>query len=346
VRRTILACAVSALLGAAVHRLASQYEKPERPGGPYSANLVDRLGAPLSARQGQLKLAFDPWTTYRILPRQTLPYLTIDADGFRVADPQPAGDRQTIVVLGGSAAFGQGLASDAETFAARLAQMRSTLHFVNAATVGFASGQELAQMVHYADRLRPSLYVVFDGWNDLRAQSDGAAAYGLGYNWEMAQQIEEQLRKAVHAAAAGHEAFRPSPDQVAAAYIENLDRMQAFARARGTEILFVFQPHLSAALDTQGRFADWRKKWYATAPRFDLEYDAVVAQAVRACTEHGWTHLDMSRALPSADFFIDPVHPNAAGHARIAEILAPIFSEASPTAGAARGGEPTPAPRG
>ena len=56
----------------------------------------------------------------------------------------------------------------------------------------------------------------------------------------------------------------------------------------------------------------------------------MIAQAVRACQERGFGHLDMSRALPSAELFIDPVHPNAAGHARIAELLAPIFGPAPP----------------
>jgi len=335
VPRLVVACLVSALLGAAAHRYATTRfsgstpqaggdEEPQGPVGPYSANLVDRLGAPLSRRQGHIKLALDPWTTYRNLPSQTLPYLTIDAHGYRMADPKPAGDRKTIVILGGSAAFGQGLASDAETFAAQLAQKAPTFHVVNAAAIGFVSGQELAEMIHYADRLRPALYVVFDGWNETHAQSDGAAAYGLGYNWQMVRQIEDQLRKAVQGEAAKHEPFHPSSTQIADAYIDNLERMQAFASARGAEVLFVFQPHLSAALDGGGRFTEWRRKWNPAG--FDAEYSEMIARAVRASTERAWNHLDMSGALPSADFFIDPVHPNAAGHARIADLLAPIFA--------------------
>jgi lysophospholipase L1-like esterase len=323
VRRTVLACLVSALAGAAIHRYAGGYERPPAPGGPYSGYLVDRLGQPLSRRHGDIKLVLDPWTTYRNLPGQKLPYLTIDANGYRVADPMPAGGRKTVVILGGSAAFGQGLASDAETFAAQLARGRPALHVVNAAAVGFLSGQELAEMVHYADRRQPALYVVFDGWNEVHAQSDGVAGYALGYNWQMLGQIEEQLRKAVDGKAAKPAPFRPSPHEVAAAYIENLDRMHTFARGRGAEILFVFQPHLSAALDRGGRFAAWRKKWYWEA--FDADIHTVVTRAVAACHERGWTCLDMSNALPGAELFIDPVHPNAAGHARIAELLTPIF---------------------
>jgi hypothetical protein len=33
--------------------------------------------------------------------------------------------------------------------------------------MGFLSGQEVAQMVHYLDEFNPSLYIVFDGWNDI-----------------------------------------------------------------------------------------------------------------------------------------------------------------------------------
>jgi len=331
-----MACLASALLGAGAYRYLGTRlggraplvveEAPAGPVGPYSGNLVDRLGGTLSRRQGHIKFALDPWTTYRNLPNQKLPYLTIDANGYRVADPSPVGGRKTIVILGGSAAFGQGLASDAETFAAQLAQKAPAFHVVNAAAVGFVSGQELAEMVHYADRLRPALYVVFDGWNERHAQSDGAAGYGLGYNWQMVQQIEDQLRKAVHGEAAKREPFHPSPTEVADAYVANLERMQAFATGRGAEVLFVFQPHLSAALDREGRFTEWRKKWNPAG--FDAEYSDMIARAVRAATERAWNHLDMSGALPSPDLFIDPVHPNAAGHARIAELLAPIFAGA------------------
>jgi lysophospholipase L1-like esterase len=325
VSRIVAACLVSALVGAALYRsaeLVAALRESRGPAGPYSANLVDRLGAPLTRRQGQMKFVLDPWTTYRTRPNQRLPYLTIDADGYRVTGSTAGREGRTAVILGASAAFGYGLSSDEETFPAQLARRRPALHVVNAATVGFLSGQELAEMVHYADRRRPALYVVFDGWNEVHAPSAGAPGYGLGYNWQMLQQVEEQLHKAIGTKPAAG-TFRPEIQAIAQTYVDNLDRMQAFARARGAEILFVFQPHLSVKLDTAGRFAEWRRQWY-TGP-FDAEYEQVVAHAVRACNERGWSCLDMSNALPSADLFIDPVHPNPAGHARIAELLAPIF---------------------
>ena len=342
-RRTIAACLASALFGALAYRgaeIVSAWREARGPVGPYSANLVDRRGAPLAHRQGHMKFVLDPWTTYRNLPNQKLPYLTIDANGYRVVGAEPAGDRTKAVILGGSAAFGYGLDSNDHTFAAQLARQVPSLHVVNAATVGFLSGQELAEMVHYADGLRPALYVVFDGWNDVHAPAAGSPGYGLGYNWQMLQQIEDQLRKAVRGRSGRPEPFRPSATSIAEAYVANLERMQAFAKARGAEILFVFQPHLSVMLDAGGRFAEWRRRWYTTP--FDADYQQVIAHAGRACEARGWSCLDMSNALPSADLFLDPVHPNAAGHARIAELLAPILGGAAApefVPGAARSGQ-------
>jgi len=134
------------------------------PEGEYKLALVDRGGRPLSDSRGGLQVRLDPFTSYRNQPNQHTGSFSTGAYGFRGGY---RGTPRPVVVLGGSAAFGQGLPADSDCFAAVLDGLLEQREVVNAAVVGYLAGQELALMVHRLDDFNPSAYVAFDGWNEL-----------------------------------------------------------------------------------------------------------------------------------------------------------------------------------
>ena len=73
-----------------------------------------------------------------------------------------------IVLVGGSSAFSTGVASDAQTFAVILEEEVGNGEVVNAAVIGFDSGQERVLLQTELLDLSPALVVALDGWNDLR----------------------------------------------------------------------------------------------------------------------------------------------------------------------------------
>lgn len=95
--------------------------RERRPTPHYTWGTYATDGRRLSARGGPLQLVLDPVVLYRNRPGQQGPWFTINSHGYRGPELRRAGSKTPrIVLLGGSAAFGTGLASDAETLAAAL----------------------------------------------------------------------------------------------------------------------------------------------------------------------------------------------------------------------------------
>lgn len=332
---TLLSAAAAYFLYARFISLDAEPRAPVADEG-YELTLVDRWGRPLSEKPGVLKLVIDPFTLYRNYPGQQTRNFTINERGWRGAVTSDAGAPRA-VVLGGSVAFGQGLASDEETFASQLNQMSSDRQFINAAVVGFLSGQELAEMVHYADAVRPNLYVVLDGWNDAYVQSfPGAGADEFGYNWHVFDELEERLHR--HATDGlsprsrdRSERERPQwkdpalQEKITGTYFENLRRMVSFAAARGAALLVVFQPQLSDKqhlTDAEAPILEsWRTTYSATHAELARRYQHLVDRARVYCAEQGIAYLDLTPAFRGdlRTLFADAIHPNKAGHRLIAE---------------------------
>lgn len=93
--------------------------------------------------------------------------VSIDINGFRGAGPDKKGEKELAFILGGSAAFGHGTSSDQATISGHLNKLQSEYHFVNAGVPSWNSTQEFyrlsLELVHY----RPSLIIVYDGFNDV-----------------------------------------------------------------------------------------------------------------------------------------------------------------------------------
>jgi lysophospholipase L1-like esterase len=323
------------------------WEKPE-PYYPWSLNTSD--GEPVS-RWGYLQLALHPFALYFNLPDQQARFYSTDARGLRrngaERRPDPAA---RIVVVGGSAAFGTGLPSDADTFPARLEALLEGSDVRNAAVIGHLSGQELTYLVTELVDLRPDLVIALDGWNDLVDQSVGrrrtAHTAGVSNSFFL---IEDRLRllyrlesgawpsRALHAiplvfknlarlarsargeleapaepAAAdpGARGIGREPGALAAVYAGNVAKMRTVAEAFGGRFLCVLQ-------------ADREALRAGAAPGAALRYARFRAEARRRLDEAGVAHLDLNELRDAFDpgMFMDRVHLDARGNRALAEVV-------------------------
>ena len=155
---------------------------------PYSLCFYTHNGQRISTAEGPLKLAISPFTLYKNLPNQKTETFTINSLGFRgpEVDPVP-GPKPRAMMVGGSAVFGLGAHSDAETLVACLQRRDDGTEWINAGVCGFLAGQELAYTVTELIDLQPSLVVAYDGWNDFFEA--WFHKYALGH-----QKTREELR--------------------------------------------------------------------------------------------------------------------------------------------------------
>jgi lysophospholipase L1-like esterase len=333
-----------AVLYAAQARLRTSIDRTPTPftEGPYTFALYDLQGRPLTTRAAPLKLVLDPFSFYRNLPRQHTDHFTIDARGFRLGAPTHP-DRPKAVVLGGSTAFGWGLDRDEDTFAARLDRVRPEWEWSNAGVIGFLSGNELATMVHYGDGLAPRLYVAFDGWNDYFGQLITSPAIDFGANAVTLFQVNDRLwqlaqREGVQGAAGATPTLEPAARRlrIEAAYVSNVDRMWAFARARGAQLLVVGQPHITGKRplsDEEGhRLKSWNDFLRQMPGGWKNEEYAEFLDHVRAhCAKAGIPFLDLhndGRLMQRPEtLFIDSCHLNGRGHELVAERIGERLAE-------------------
>jgi len=139
--------------------------KPQEPQG---IEFTTSRGEAITLKKGRIRMGMSPFMVYRILPNQRTANFSIDSNGFRgpSVDLSVRKDKR-IFVIGGSAAFGLGAATDEVTFVGQLAQRHSSWQVVNAGVTGYLSGQELSHLVHKLIDYKPDVVVAFDGWNDL-----------------------------------------------------------------------------------------------------------------------------------------------------------------------------------
>lgn len=314
--------------------------------GQYSLTFVDTLGRRLSEKDGTLKLVLDPFSFYRNFPNQKTRRFTIDSHGYR-GGFSPDDPRPRVLILGGSTTFGFGLNSDEETVAARLQALEPRWQVVNAAVVGHLSGQELSELVHRGDDVRPAAVVVLDGWNDVYVSLFAAIHFpttGMptGQNWDVFHLVADRLR--LLTLAGTPEAAIPVPErpldelrrEVAETYQRNLKRMSDVAKSRGARFIAVFQPWLPsrARPANPGEEAALRS-WKEMGSRGDPAiYDRFVAEACAFCNREGIPFVDLHGSDqfrdPKGSLFIDAIHPNAEGHARMAEALRPLLAALLP----------------
>lgn len=347
-----------ALAAAGVGWRFVQAQAPTRPTGDYALCLVDGAGRPLTELQGTLRLTLDPFTVYRNAPNQRTESYWIDAHGFRggLGD----GTRPRVFLLGGSAAFGQDLPSDEDALPAKLSKEAADVEIVNAAVVGFLAGQELALMVHHLDRFGAAGYVALDGWNEIFDQYHfgGRPDPRLGFNnafFDVEQRLHERCaalagRPPQPRPPAAHDPERTF-DALLSDYLDNLERMHAFARARGARFLAAIQPEMGQKrlLTAEERRA--LDAWNHAYGYVDRDFSGVFARfaerTAQYCASRDIPCVVVGRSPELADsterLFLDPVHLSPAGSRVVARILAREMEQwrpLAPSAGTERAAAP------
>lgn len=325
--------AVSSVLATAITYLL--YQRLSRPvetayvdaANGYGLEFFARNGQRITARRGEVALVLDPFTFFANYPRQHTRHFTIDEQGLRggIRDL----DKPRVFVLGGSAAFGYGLDNDDETMTARLNGDVPSRTFVDAAVIGYLSGQEAVQMIMRVDRLRPAAYVVLDGWNDFADSLQKPPFLGVNaeFEWLADALVEHNVttddtgtaRRRFKGGAADDEPENARA-RVREVYLENLERMSTWARARNAWFEVLLQPLVNDREHATPDEAKWRVQAELSAG-----YRAFVESAVQFCELHDIRCCDVARQpefqSDGRPLFFDAIHPNAAGHEVLARIV-------------------------
>jgi lysophospholipase L1-like esterase len=305
---------------------------------PYGLQLVDDAGRALGTPHGPLKLVIDPFTVYRLQPNQKTKRLTVNHWGGRGAAEDD--DRSAVAFLGGSACFGQELASDDDVFTTHLKANRSTRWF-NFGCPGYCSGQELSFYIHRLRELAPEIVVSVSGWNDCFAAVQGAPLGDGMYGFNgMFFEIRDRLA-AFHC---GGSPNSPSPHDVsrdqsferaAKTYIDNMLDLERITKARGAGFVWAIQPELGAKSNRSQYENDiltvWEKHYRYSPKEFSRRYAELRRRSKAAALKHGVTFVDLNESdawkSKSDVLFADVVHPNADGHRAIAEAILPTLEK-------------------
>lgn len=302
----------------------ARYHDPE---GAYQLSFLDDRGNRVSSREGPLGLMLDPFTFFRNFPNQRTDRFSIDEHGFRGGirnETQPK-----VFILGSSTAFGYGLDSDDQTVAARLDRRLESLTCVNAAVVGYLSGQELGLMIHHLDRWRPAFYVAINGWNDFREHQVSRRQLGVNSEYFNFAKRLGQYRQTRDGASQTPWPF-PAPAEAASAeerlrdalsvYVANLEKMNAWARGRGARFLVVHQPTVQCK-----RSPTEAERRIGVEPGLASRYRSFIEEARSRCGKLGIESLDLHDDAAFRDspktLFLDPVHWSASGHEAAAAVL-------------------------
>ena len=125
-----------------------------------------------------------------LIPSQSLGSITINSLGFRGSEFSEITPSNTyrVFMVGGSTMFGAGATSDEYTIPGYLQQFLNendfgfNLEVINAGIQGADSNTEYNLMEQKLVMFYPDLIIVYDGWNDLRANNSPSK---LKENWEL-----------------------------------------------------------------------------------------------------------------------------------------------------------------
>lgn len=268
--------------------------------------------------------------------------------GKDVAIPKPKGERR-ILMLGDSTVFGV-LVSDAEVFSARLEHKLQSIdpqiHVLNGGAPGWSSYQAQRALETRLIAYAPDLVVIGTLWSDTQGaeQADSvrfsplfpilehSSAFVIGREWVRelrwghgAEEVRVGLRPPgsgpgpTNGPNAGNNGGNkrpiigvggaPTVRVSLAEYRENLKAIAAFSAAHGAASAFLVLP---CVRDPDGHgVGDFRDDYRAAMRETAAALGAPIADTPAAFA-----------GRPSSAMFSDEVHPTAAGHSLIADVLA------------------------
>ncbi|MDY6991295.1 MAG: SGNH/GDSL hydrolase family protein [Pseudomonadota bacterium] len=327
---------------------------PDEETSDYALSFYNSEGQKITERNGRLKLVTDPFTIYRHYPNQSSNSYSIDRYGFREGYINEHSN-QLAIVLGGSAAFGQGLTDDHQTFASEISRINPKYNLLNAAMVGFLSGQELSQMVHYLSDFKPSLYILFDGWNDIfvpftyvKDWPVSHAPIGFNNNFFMIEQrlyhyylVNKRDEKDKDKSIATLPPLGEPLDEaeyfhkIKERYIANILKMSKFSKSNGANFLLVFQPELGnkkiISSAERNTLKTWNQSLHYLDKKIPEKYKQFITDVKQTLQEHNILFIDINEISEFNEnpktLFYDPVHPNSLGHKIIAKIINSVLLE-------------------
>jgi hypothetical protein len=264
----------------------------------YLLSFYNRKGKKIGEANGLLKLMADPFTVYMNYPNQKTYSYSINKYGFR--EGYESKKPYTAIVVGASAAFGFALDSNDKTFASKISRHNQKYNVLNSAVVGFLSGQELSQIVHYLDDFHPEIYIVFDGWNDIYDPYAFAKDWPIrnapiGYNnafLQVESRLADYFQISQKEKTSQIEELDPVGEplneedffqKILDVYVSNIARMHAFASAREAKFLLVFQPELGnkkiLSSSEQDTLKTWIDKYGYLDKRISERYGKFITEA-------------------------------------------------------------------
>lgn len=329
-KTAVLTIFVAIVMGAVVWFKLSSKIEPDLT-SPFQTNLVDQQGRSLSGKVGGVYVHFNPFTLYRNATHRADYYQT-NKLGYRLSGGESKA-APAAVMLGASSTFGWGIRNNTYTFTAHLNRLNPAFQFHNAGVIAWHIGQEFAEMVHYADRLKPKLYVSFSGYNEFFFHGHKSV---LGANSNITKQFEERLRLLV--ALQGQESKSvvtvtqemASDEEIIENYLQTIKKMSDFSRMRGARFLLVLQPELGGKktlVESEEAIFRHRKKFFAANAKGDFtkRYQTLVTAAMVFCKQQGIEVLNLTSGTElqtsKDELFVDWVHPNEKGHEIIARLV-------------------------
>ncbi|MEW6557983.1 MAG: SGNH/GDSL hydrolase family protein [Elusimicrobiota bacterium] len=248
-------------------------------------------GLPLTTKKVGIRLLLNPFMVYKNMPKghrlspknSIIP--KINSLGFRgekEVSKKKHSDSFRIIVIGGSAAFGEGASSDNTTWEYILENklnnrknLLKKVEILNAGVIGYLSGQELIYLVMELIDLAPDLVIVYNGWNDFYDHIKCQRKNGLfGFNntfFEIEKRLLKNFKSENNVISAFCHFFKylinntelaknilprivkgPKPEFITREYIDafvknygnNIEKMSRFSHGYSVEFVVAFQPEL------------------------------------------------------------------------------------------------------